>query len=219
MRMNARGNDTRLALGGIIVLLGLTWLALAGPAAAHALPERANPPIDGRVAAAPTKVEVWFSQEVDPSQARLTVIAPDGSQVDKGDTAIDLNDPHHQHVTVSLQPGLGPGHYTVQWHSQSIIDSDAVDGSFRFTISPGANQASVPTRAATAAASGALAVPTSAALPAPLPAHSAAPVASSTDQGKSKSSSSRTIVIAIVVIIGLVIIGRISRQGRQLPRR
>jgi methionine-rich copper-binding protein CopC len=111
---------------------------------AHAIPERAEPPIDGVVADPPRRVGIWFTEEVDPSETRVEVIGPDGSRVDRGDATVDLNDPNRQHVTVSLNAGLRPGTYIVQWHSVSAIDRDTVDGSFRFTVDPAATpQASV----------------------------------------------------------------------------
>src|SRR4051794_14544317 len=104
-------------------LVALVYLLLpASGALAHAEAERANPPINGRVASAPAILEVWFTEEVATDSAALTVRAPDGTAADLGDTAVDLFDPERKHVTVSLRPGLPAGNYVVQWHTQSATD-------------------------------------------------------------------------------------------------
>jgi methionine-rich copper-binding protein CopC len=121
-----------------------------GGVLAHAEPERAEPPINGRVATPPAKLEVWFSEEVDPSDILLTVRSTDGAIVDQGDTAVDLFDPERRHVTVSLKPGLPPGNYVVQWHTLSALDGDTADGFFSFFVeggSPVAAPAASPTSA------------------------------------------------------------------------
>ncbi|MEA2524222.1 MAG: copper resistance protein [Thermomicrobiales bacterium] len=147
-------------------------------ALAHAEPERTNPPINGRVATAPAKLEVWFSEEVDPSDVLLTVRTADGSIVDQGDTAVDLFDPERRHVTVSLKPGLAPGNYVVQWHTLSALDGDTADGFFSFFVeggtpgaspiaSPASSTAATPTSSiATALASPVSEDPTATAVPA-----------------------------------------------------
>jgi methionine-rich copper-binding protein CopC len=126
-----------LTLAGIVVFTAPARLALA-----HAEPERANPPIGGTVAMAPTTVEVWFTEEVDAAGTTLTVVGPNGTQVDRGDTTLDLNDPERKHVTVSLAPDLPAGVYTVQWASLSAEDQDPDSGEFTFTVEGGSPVAS-----------------------------------------------------------------------------
>lgn len=118
----------------LVVCVALAWVLTSRPATAHAEPECTNPPVGAVLAAAPAVVEIWFSEEVDPALTQLTVVAADGSQIDRGDTTVDLNDLERKHVTVSLKPGLGPGSYDVRWHSVSGADQDVAEGSFTFTV-------------------------------------------------------------------------------------
>ena len=118
-----------MALAALLAVLVASSAALA-----HAEPERANPPINGTVTEVPPQLEVWFTEEVEPETVQLTVRAPDGTVIDRGDAAVDLFDPERRRVTVSLGPGRGPGIYVVQWHTVSAEDGDAADGYFSFTV-------------------------------------------------------------------------------------
>jgi methionine-rich copper-binding protein CopC len=122
---------------GVIAALAVVALTVHA-AAAHAVPERGNPPIDGVVSAAPEVLEVVFSEEIVPDGTALEVYSLEGERVDAGDSAADLDDPERRRVTVGLNEGLGPGAYLVQWTSHSAIDDDVVSGSFQFRIDPDA---------------------------------------------------------------------------------
>ena len=113
-------------------------IAFESPVAAHAVPDRASPPIDGVINSSPARLEIWFTEDVDPSGLTVRVIGPDGQIADQQDGQVDLNDPQRQHVVMSLLPNLGSGTYVVQWHAVSNSDGDAADGSFQFTIDPSA---------------------------------------------------------------------------------
>jgi methionine-rich copper-binding protein CopC len=123
-------------LGAAVVslLLAVTGWGLVSPVRAHAELDRSNPAPNSTVGAPPAIVEAWFSEDLDSNGSRLSVFGPDGTQVDKGDSAVDLYDPLRRHATVSLKAGLGPGVYTVRWTSVSSIDGDTADGSFTFTV-------------------------------------------------------------------------------------
>lgn len=140
-----------------LIALAIALLTIAGsarPASAHAEPERANPPIDGTVTAAPTVVEIWFGEEVKTDGTSIQVIGPGGIQVDQGDAKVDLFDPERKHVTVSLRPNLGPGVYTVQWQSVSGEDGDVAQGTYQFMVIGGlpvASPVATPMASATSA--------------------------------------------------------------------
>jgi methionine-rich copper-binding protein CopC len=138
-----------------VALALLALVVVAGPAhlvSAHAEPERAEPPINGTVSVAPAKVEIWFGEEVDTEQTVIMVTGADGATVDLGDTTVDLNDPEHKHVTVSLKPNLPAGTYNVAWTSVSAEDQDEASGIYTFTVtgagtpeaSPGASPVASP---------------------------------------------------------------------------
>jgi methionine-rich copper-binding protein CopC len=143
-------------LSGIALLAAIAFslLSPASPVSAHAEPERGDPPINGRVETPPKTLQVWFSEEVATNSAKLQVTGPDGSVVDLGDTAVDLYDPEHKHVTVSLKSGLSAGNYVVQWSTVSVEDGDEATGYYGFYIEQGDASAS-PVAGASPAAGGA----------------------------------------------------------------
>jgi copper resistance protein C len=122
-----------LAVSLLFVLLIAGWGKTA-QVRAHAEFDHSNPAPNATVPTAPAIVEAWFTEDLDSNGTMLAVFGPDGAQVDKGDSAVDLNDPLRRHATVSLNEGLGPGVYTVKWTSVSSIDGDTAKGSFTFTI-------------------------------------------------------------------------------------
>ena len=113
----------------------LAALALAGAlwpagAPAHSLLVRSRPGRGATVARAPERVQLWFSERLEPAFARLSVWTAAGAQVDAGDAAVDQGDPTL--LTVST-PGLAPGRYTVRFRVLSV-DGHIVESSFVFTV-------------------------------------------------------------------------------------
>jgi methionine-rich copper-binding protein CopC len=129
-------------IGSITLIVTMAFWLGAGMSvprvAAHAVPERGEPPIDGVVADRPERVDVWFSEEVVGEGTSLAVLTADGNQVDRGETTLDLDDPERRHVYVELEQNIEPGTFLVQWQSESAIDDDIVSGSYRFTYDPDA---------------------------------------------------------------------------------
>jgi copper resistance protein C len=126
-------------------LLGLLLvLACVEHAAAHAVPESSNPPIDGIVTEAPSRVEVVFTEEIVPDGTTLEVFSLEGPKVDQGDVEADLDDPERRRVFIGLDPDITPGRYIVQWTSLSAIDDDEVSGSFGFEYDPSATPVASP---------------------------------------------------------------------------
>lgn len=105
--------------------------------AAHAGLVRANPPIGGSAAAAPARVEIWFSEDA-AKGTTISVLAPDGSRADLGDSTVDLAGLDPTRVTVGLRANVPPGSYAVQWSSISGLDGDRAEGHFAFTTGPAA---------------------------------------------------------------------------------
>jgi copper transport protein len=134
---------TLLKLGaGLLTLFAV--VSAVKDVAAHAVPESANPPIDGVVNTAPSRVEVIFTEEIVPQGMTLEVFSLEGPKVDQGDVEADLNDPERRRVSIGLDPGIAPGRYIVQWTSVSAIDDDEVSGSFGFTYDPAATPVASP---------------------------------------------------------------------------
>jgi len=108
---------------GCVALIGV---ALGpGRVAAHAVLLRSTPPTGQRLGAAPDKVQLLFSEPIDPVFSRVQVLNSSGQTVDNADAHVDVADDHV--LEVSLKPGLPNAVYTVSWRSLSTIDvhSDA----------------------------------------------------------------------------------------------
>ena len=133
-------NRLAVAAAVLLLLVAFGWRQ-ADSVRAHAEFDHSNPAPNSTVAAPPTIVEAWFTEDLDSNGTNFSVFGPDGAQVDKGDSAVDLDDPLRRHATVSLKEGLGPGVYTVKWTSVSSIDGDTANGSFTFTVGGSAPRA------------------------------------------------------------------------------
>lgn len=102
----------------------------SAPARAHAFPDHSQPAVGSTVSPAPTELRIWFTQDLEPAFTKVEVRDASGAQVDKGDAAVDDQDPSLLHV--SLKP-LPPGIYKVIWHAVSV-DTHPTDGDFTFTV-------------------------------------------------------------------------------------
>ncbi len=126
----------------VLTLLTLIFIS-ASRALAHADYVSSEPPANGTVTSAPERVVIVFSQELKPEGNTIRVTDARGNQVDRGDTALDRNDPNRKTLIVSLNPGLSDGVYTVNWKNAST-DGHSETGRFRFTINTGATPAAAP---------------------------------------------------------------------------
>jgi methionine-rich copper-binding protein CopC len=115
-----------------LALAASALVALAGTAFAHAHLQRAAPPVGGTVRKAPERVELWFSERLEPSLSRLEVQDASGQRVDKNDAHAAPDDARH---LVASVPSLAPGKYKVVWRAVSV-DSHVTEGDFTFTIAP-----------------------------------------------------------------------------------
>lgn len=97
---------------------------------AHAFLDHANPAVGSSVPAAPTVVNLRFTQNLEPAFCTVTV-------TDKGSQRVDLDNVQvPQGQPTQLQVGLKqlpPGTYTVQWHVVSV-DTHITDGHFNFEV-------------------------------------------------------------------------------------
>jgi methionine-rich copper-binding protein CopC len=116
------------------------WLALATAlaiallpalAGAHASLVKSSPARRATVAQAPARVELTFSERLEPTYAAVSVWDGAGRQVDLKDVAVPREDTRR--LTVSLPP-LPAGAYTVRFRVLSV-DGHVVESSFSFTVS------------------------------------------------------------------------------------
>lgn len=132
------------APAALLIVMALVAVLTTFPASGHAEPVQSDPSADATVAEAPARITVIFSEEVAAEGTELTVVAPDGSPADLGDTTIELDDMERKTVSVGLNPDLQPGTYTVTWRTRSTEDDDREEGTFTFTIAPASTPVASP---------------------------------------------------------------------------
>jgi len=110
----------------------LVGLVVATGAIAHAMLDHALPRVGSSVRVAPDRVELWFSERLEPAFSTLKVVDSSGRQVDRGNAVVDERD--RTHFTVSLLPLLS-GTYRVVWRVVSV-DTHATAGDFAFDVAP-----------------------------------------------------------------------------------
>lgn len=113
----------------IVALVGLL-LAHAAIGWAHAYLVKSVPARRAVLLRAPTRVQLWFNERLEPQFSHLSVWDREGKQVDFGDVQVDPEDPKKLSVSV---PPLPSGTYTVKFRVLSV-DSHIVDDKFPFTI-------------------------------------------------------------------------------------
>lgn len=117
-----------------IVLVALTTIVSAAGASAHAMLLKSEPANGTQIKQAPGQVVAWFSQELSSRFSTMQVVNAAGQQVDRGDGGVNLDDPDHASMTVSLPDGLAAGEYTVRWMAVSAEDGDPTQGEFNFGL-------------------------------------------------------------------------------------
>lgn len=137
---------SRLRSLSATVLCIFALVASTGIVSAHAQYQSSTPPANGTVPAAPTSVQVTWTQEL--ASVQFSITGPDGSNVVTGPAAINLEERHTASVPTK---DAGPGQYVVLWHNVSGDDGDPNDGTFVFTVA-GTPAAAAPTPAPAAAA-------------------------------------------------------------------
>lgn len=118
---------TALAIGCALgFLLGAVPLGVL----AHANLDQSRPTADQALAGPPDEVWMSFTEAADGAGTGLAVLDGSGTRVDLGNAALS---PDGRQATVGLGP-LGPGVYTVAWHSHSADDGDDAKGFFAFAV-------------------------------------------------------------------------------------
>lgn len=123
----------RNRLPASLCLAALLVFSASSLAFAHAELLRSEPAADARLAEPPDRVALWFDEELDTRKSTLAVLNRDYRQVDVGDGRVDLNDPDHAAMLVSL-PRLPEGVYVVRWHAVTIDDDGVTEGEYDFIV-------------------------------------------------------------------------------------
>jgi methionine-rich copper-binding protein CopC len=111
-------------------LLAWATFALTSHAFAHAMLERASPPVGGEAGVSPPELDLTFSEGVEPLFSTIEVHNAAGAAVAVGKPHIAPG--NDRRLVVDL-PRLSPGTYTVIWHATSV-DTHKTEGSYRFTV-------------------------------------------------------------------------------------
>lgn len=115
----------------ILIVLFLAVLAGTATALAHAELIRSDPEEGARLASAPPRVTLWFSENLEPGFSTVKVAAPDNTTVSTGNSSV--SDADHTSMSVALGD-LKPGVYTVIWQALSADDGHTSRGAYAFAI-------------------------------------------------------------------------------------
>ena len=112
----------------------LIWVAavLAGasaPALAHAFLEPAVPAAGDNLRKAPTRIELHFSEALEPAFSGIEISDGAGH-----DMAAGPADAHGTEMDLPLK-ALAPGRYRVEWHAVSV-DTHRTSGKYNFMVLP-----------------------------------------------------------------------------------
>jgi copper transport protein len=122
----------RLAVWGLLLaFMMITLLAFAIPAQAHADLVSSHPKAGEHLEQPPSKVDLYFSETVEPTVSEILVYDSEGNRIDSQKTIIDPNDPTH--LTVSLLP-VQDGYFTVFWRAVSTDDGHLTGDTFTFSV-------------------------------------------------------------------------------------
>lgn len=115
------------------MILGLVLAATAFSSGRfHARLVRAEPGVDSVVTAAPTRIQLWFNEPVNPRLTSAALLTRDSTPVA---TVTFARTPDPLGVSAPLTAVLVPGQYRVQWRTMSP-DGHTIRGEYRFTFTP-----------------------------------------------------------------------------------
>jgi copper transport protein len=122
-----------------VVIALYTAAVLVQFAAAHADLAESHPLNGALLEESPQRVWARFTQELESVGSTIQVVDGNGRSVDKGNGGLDLHDPDHKTVAVSLPPTLPDGSYTANWQVVSAEDGDETTGVFAFNVGKESN--------------------------------------------------------------------------------
>jgi methionine-rich copper-binding protein CopC len=113
-----------------VYLLAVAALCITSPAFAHAMLERASPPVGSEAASPPHEIALTFTEGVEPLFSSIEVRNAEGTVVTTGKPHLAAGNPRR--LAIDL-PALRGGKYTVIWHVTSE-DTHKTEGSFQFSV-------------------------------------------------------------------------------------
>lgn len=118
---------------GLFLVLALS-LVLFSTALAHAKLVSSDPAAGAKLAKAPTKVTLVFSEEISDKEIESNFTVTDETGATAGTGKLDTNDLDHKTMSGALKAGLGDGIYTVKWNAVTPDDNGHSDGTFTFGV-------------------------------------------------------------------------------------
>lgn len=98
---------------------------------AHATPITYEPEASVILESIPSRVQIYFSERIEPHASGITIFGPDGSRADNNDAAVSPKDSHYYSATLK---DAGEGTYTVSWQVVSLDDGHFTKGAFSFSV-------------------------------------------------------------------------------------
>ena len=136
LRLQRRDRRSRFALLAALMVLALA--ATPGVARAHGTLKSSSPAADARLDAAPGAIRLMFTEVPELAFTAVTLRGPDGRAVSLGPLAFASDS--RRAVVAVVRESLVAGTYAVEWRMAGA-DGHLMQGSFRFTVLPGARAA------------------------------------------------------------------------------
>ncbi len=121
-----------LSTGFALLCTVLLTILFPSVASAHAILLSSNPAQDAVLHTAPTQVQMWFSEALNPGLSTVQVMNGAQRRVDNRD--VHVNSLDDKEMDATLQANLQPDVYVVLWRTDSADDGYVLLGSFTFTI-------------------------------------------------------------------------------------
>jgi len=125
-------NGRALLSWAVVVSLLAPVAMMRSSAEAHAVLVKSIPSSRAVLSHPPDRVQLWFSERIEPAFSSVSVWNVAGTQVDRKDARVGAEDPKQLSVTL---PVLAPGAYTVRVRVLSV-DGHIVETNFPFTVKP-----------------------------------------------------------------------------------
>jgi methionine-rich copper-binding protein CopC len=114
----------------MFIMLGVLLL-FPRSAQAHASLIESTPAANSVVGEPPATATLRFTEPMEPSYSRATLLGPDGTQISTTPSRLDPNDPY---VMLLDLPVLPEGRYVIQWRALSTADGHTSQGTVSFGI-------------------------------------------------------------------------------------
>lgn len=112
-----------------VLLLAAAIAGVTAPAMAHAFLERADPAAGENLQTAPIRIELHFTEPLEPAFSAVTVSDESGHDMGAGPPVVGGSE-----MDLPLK-ALAPGRYRVSWHAVSV-DTHRTEGKYNFLVLP-----------------------------------------------------------------------------------